>query len=82
MPSWVLGVGSNPGPLAPKACALPMRHSTYVNLELVKVFNCFKNNRRTLHPNKSKFLIHSRDKLISIKLDSKNISRCGYSRQE
>jgi hypothetical protein len=27
-------------------------------------------------------LIHSRDKLISIKLDSKNISRCGYGLQE
>jgi hypothetical protein len=54
----------------------------YVNLELVKVFNWFKNNRLTLHPDKSKFLIHSRDKLISIKLDSKNISRCGYGLQE
>jgi hypothetical protein len=43
----------------------------YVNLELVKVSNWFKNNRLTLHPDKSKFLIYSRDKSINNKLDSK-----------
>jgi hypothetical protein len=32
-----LGVGSNPGPLAPKACALPMRHSTSTSYNMLPI---------------------------------------------
>ena len=34
------------------------------NNELKKVSDWFKHNRLTLHPGKSRFLVHSRDKLI------------------
>ena len=42
----------------------------------------FKNNRLTLHPGKSRFLVHSRDKLIQLFLDNNEIQRCGYGLQE
>jgi hypothetical protein len=53
-----------------------------VNDELKKISNWFKFNRLTLHPNKSKFLIHSRDKLITLKLDGITLQRSGYGLQE
>ena len=52
------------------------------NIELKKVAEWFKKNRLTLHPDKSRFIIHSRDKLIDLKLDGKKIMRCGYGLQE
>ena len=53
-----------------------------VNSELKKISDWFKNNRLTLHPDKSRCIIHSRDKLINLKLDGKDIMRCGYGLQE
>jgi hypothetical protein len=53
-----------------------------MNTELVKISTWFLNNRLTLHPDKSRLLIHSRDKLVNIKLGNKNITRCGYGLQE
>jgi hypothetical protein len=55
---------------------------TKANEELEKISKWFKNNRLTLHPDKSRFIIHSRDKLIKLKLDNKDIMRCGYGLQE
>jgi hypothetical protein len=55
---------------------------TLVNEELEKISNWFSLNRLTLHPNKSKFLIHSRDKLINIKLNNVPSQRLGYGLQE
>jgi len=52
------------------------------NEELEKISRWFKNNRLTLHPDKSRFIVHSRDKLINLKMDGKNIQRCGYGLQE
>ncbi len=53
-----------------------------VNSELIKISNWFKDNRLTLHPNKSRYIVHSRDKLISLRLDNTSIMRCGYGLQE
>ena len=53
-----------------------------VNNELKKINDWFTSNRLTLHPNKSKFLVHSRDKLIVIKLNGINLQRSGYGLQE
>ncbi len=53
-----------------------------VNYELSKISDWFAANRLTLHPNKSKFLIHSRDKLITIKLNNIELQRSGYGLQE
>ena len=53
-----------------------------VNSELKKINDWFTSNRLTLHPNKSKFLVHSRDKLIVIKLNGINLQRSGYGLQE
>ena len=53
-----------------------------MNNELLKINTWFQNNRLTLHPDKSKYLVHSRDKLINLKLGNKNIARCGYGLQE
>ena len=55
---------------------------TLANNELKKVSEWFKNNRLTLHPGKSRFLVHSRDKLIQLFLDNNEIQRCGYGLQE
>ena len=41
-----------------------------VNGELEKISEWFTSNRLTLHPSKSKFLVHSRDKLIEIKINN------------
>jgi len=53
-----------------------------VNEELKKVYKWFCNNKLTLHPDKSRFITHTRDKLISIKLGERNLMRCGYGLQE
>ena len=53
-----------------------------INDELTKLYKWFCNNKLTLHPDKSRYLIHSKDKLIQIKLGGKNIMRCGYNLQE
>ena len=53
-----------------------------MNMEMAKISKWFINNKLTLHPDKSRFIIHSRDKLIKISLDGKEIKRCGYGLQE
>jgi hypothetical protein len=54
----------------------------YVNNELDKLYKWFCSNKLTLHPDKSRYLVHTRDKMITIKLGNKNIMRCGYNLQE
>jgi len=54
----------------------------FINGELEKVALWFKKNRLTLHPDKSRSIVHSRDKLINLKLNNINIQRCGYGLQE
>jgi hypothetical protein len=53
-----------------------------INSELEKISNWFRNNRLTLHPNKSRYIIHSRDKLINVRMNRTPIMRCGYGLQE
>jgi hypothetical protein len=53
-----------------------------VNEELVKISKWFTDNKLTLHPSKSKFLVHSRDKLINIKIGNTNLIRSAYNMQE
>ena len=53
-----------------------------VNSELDKIKQWFTSNRLTLHPGKSKFLVHSRVKLIDLKLDGISLQRSGYGLQE
>ncbi len=48
-----------------------------MNKEMININTWFSNNKLTLHPDKSKFIIHSKDKLINIKLGGQNITRCG-----
>ena len=52
------------------------------NEELEKLHKWFCSNKLTLHPDKSRYIIHTRDKLINIKLGNKNLMRCGYGLQE
>jgi len=53
-----------------------------VNTELNKISEWFVSNKLTLHPNKSKYLIHSRDKLIELRLNGVVLQRSGYGLQE
>jgi hypothetical protein len=53
-----------------------------VNLELSKISDWFRLNRLTLHPDKSRMIIHSRDKLINLRINNTPIQRCGYGLQE
>jgi hypothetical protein len=53
-----------------------------VNEELLKIGKWFKDNKLVLHPGKSRYLVHSRDKLIELKLNTTNILRAGYGLQE
>jgi len=53
-----------------------------VNKELKKIYEWFVLNKLTLHPNKSKYLVHSRDKLIELRLNGVALQRSGYSLQE
>ena len=53
-----------------------------VNSELEKISKWFRSNRLTLHPDKSKFLVHSRDKSVDLKLNGISLQRSGYGLQE
>lgn len=53
-----------------------------INRELEKLYKWFCNNKLTLHPDKSRYIIHTKEKQISLKLGNKNIMRCGYNLQE
>ena len=53
-----------------------------INDELEKLYKWFCSNKLTLHPDKSRYIVHTKDKLINIKLGGKNIMRCGYNLQE
>ena len=53
-----------------------------INDELSKLYSWFCKNKLTLHPDKSRFIVHTRDKLLNIKLGNKNLMRCGYGLQE
>ncbi len=53
-----------------------------INTELVKIQEWFSNNRLTLHPSKSRYIVHSRDKLVDIRLNNTAVMRCGYGLQE
>jgi len=55
---------------------------SYINTELEKLYGWFCKNKLTLHPDKSRFIIYTKDKLINIKLGGKNMMRCGYGLQE
>jgi len=55
---------------------------TRANNEMVKIDDWFKDNKLTLHPGKSRFLVHSRDKLVNLKLGNTAVMRCGYGLQE
>ena len=55
---------------------------TLANQELEAIGQWFKNNKLVLHPGKSRYMIHSRDKLIQLKLNGLNIQRAGYGMQE
>jgi hypothetical protein len=52
------------------------------NTELQHVYDWFRDNKLTLHPGKSRFMVHSRDKLVQLKLGDAVIQRCGYGLQE
>jgi hypothetical protein len=52
------------------------------NTEMEHVYNWFRDNKLTLHPGKSRYMVHSRDKLIKIKINGVEIQRCGYGLQE
>ncbi len=53
-----------------------------INDELDKLHAWFCKNKLTLHPDKSRYVIHTRDKLINIRLGGKQLMRCGYGLQE
>ena len=53
-----------------------------VNTELKKIHTWFCNNKLTLHPGKSRFMVHSRDKLMNLSIGEHPIERVGYGLQE
>jgi len=53
-----------------------------INSELEKLNSWFCRNKLTLHPDKSRIIIHTRDKLMNIRLGNRNLMRCGYGLQE
>jgi len=53
-----------------------------INEELKKVHTWFCQNKLTSHPDKSRYIVHTRDKLFNIKLGGKALMRCGYGLQE
>jgi len=53
-----------------------------INEELNKLHAWFCKNKLTLHPDKSRYIVYTRDKLINIKLGGKSLMRCGYGLQE
>jgi len=54
----------------------------FINRELEKLHSWFCKNKLTLHPDKSRIIIHTKDKLVNIKLGNRNLMRCGYGLQE
>ena len=56
--------------------------TTIINQELVKIAKWFTDNLLTLHPDKSRFIVHSRDKLIEVLINGTKVMRCSYSLQE
>ena len=54
----------------------------HINNELKKLHAWFCSNKLTLHPDKSRYLVYTKDKLIQLKLGGKNMMRCGYGQQE
>jgi len=54
----------------------------YINEELNKLYTWFCKNKLTLHPDKSRYIVHTRDKIVNIKLGGRNLMRCGYGLQE
>jgi len=60
----------------------PEATEEFINTELEKVYKWFCSNKLTLHPDKSRCIIHTKEKAIQIKLGNKNIMRCGYNLQE
>jgi len=52
------------------------------NTELKHVYDWFRDNKLTLHPGKSCYIVHSRDKLVQLKLGDVEIQRCGYGLKE
>ena len=55
---------------------------TLVNNEWKRIWKWFDNNRLVLHPGNSRFLVHSKDKLIKVKLNGVNVPRSGNCLQE
>jgi len=53
-----------------------------INSELKRLHDWFCKNKLTLHPDKSRYIIHTRDKLVNIKLGGRDLMRCGYGLQE
>jgi hypothetical protein len=53
-----------------------------INEELEKLHKWFCQNKLTLHPDKSRFVVHTKEKQLNIKLGGKNLMRCGYGLQE
>ena len=53
-----------------------------INMELAKLHTWFCKNKLTLHPDKSRYIVYTRDKLVNITLGGKNLMRCGYGLQE
>ncbi len=55
---------------------------TEINEELSKLHIWFCKNKLTLHPDKSRYIVYTRDKIVNIKLGGKTLMRCGYGMQE
>jgi len=55
---------------------------TTCNRELQKIDTWFANNRLRLHPKKSRYMVHSKDKLITLRLGNQAMQRSGYGLQE
>ena len=53
-----------------------------INNELKNLHTWFCKNKLTLHPDKSRYIVHTKDKQIAIKLGEKQLMRCGYDQQE
>ncbi len=53
-----------------------------INAELVRIHDWFCKNKLTLHPDKSRVIIYTKDKSLTIKLDRKPLMRCGHGLQE
>ena len=53
-----------------------------INEELKKLHDWFCRKKLTLYPDKSRVIIHTKDKLMTFKLGGKNLMRCGYGMQE